>query len=251
MFKGVIIDVDGVIKPYTLQGLPEPIDQDAIEGIKLIEESGLKVCYASGKKASYVNGCIICSGLNGNSFIAGENGGIIINGCEPIMKYSEHLEAIESLRKELPIAVNKWSCFKKDSLQGWMMEEEKDASLTILLSGLDPISFSKYLEDMIKAMGIELVVIPGPSYVDVIQKGADKSYALGIFSNETGIAPEDMVGIGDEKNDIPMLKLVGFPAAPANAISEVKGIVQGRGGYLASKPVGKGFLEICKYIIKL
>ena len=250
MYKAVFVDVDGVLKSYALQNSVESFDIEAINGIKMLEDCGIKVCYASGKTVSYVIGCLNCSGFDGNGFIAGENGGVIINKSNKIVKYEKYLDDIEFLRKSLPLSTNKWNVFNENGLEGWIMEEEKTVSLTILLSGLNPAKFSEYLQEFIKSMGLSLIVIYGPSYIDVIQNGADKSYSLNLFSEKTGIKLEEIVGIGNGKNDLSMLRIVGLPAAPANAVSEVRGIILERGGYLASKPVGKGFLEICRHIVR-
>lgn len=250
MYKAVFVDVDGVLKSYTLQNSVESFDIDAINGIKMLEDYGIKICYASGKIASYVTGCLNCSGFDGNGFIAGENGGIIINKSDKVLKYDKYFDDLEFFKKSLPLSTNKWNLFKQNGLEGWIMEEEKTASLTILLGGLNPAKFAEYLEELIKSMGLNLTVVYGPSYIDVIQNGADKSYGLNIFSEKIGIKLEEIVGIGDGKNDLSMLKIVGLPSAPANAVSEVKGIVLERGGYLANKSIGCGFLEICRHIVK-
>lgn len=250
MYKAVFVDVDGVLKSYTPQNSIESFDIEAINGLKMLEDYGIKVCYASGKTASYVIGCLNCSGFDGNRFVAAENGGVIINKSDSIMNYKKYSDDIEFVRKSLHLSANKWTVLNENGLEGWIMEEEKMANLTILLSGLNPAKFAEYLEEFIKSMGLNLTVVYGPSYIDVIQNGADKSNSLNIFSEETGIKLEEIVGIGDEKNDLSMLKIVGLPAAPANAVSEVRGIILERGGYIASKSVGKGFLEICWHIVR-
>jgi HAD superfamily hydrolase (TIGR01484 family) len=249
MYKAVFVDVDGVLKSYTLQNSIESFDTDAINGIRMLEDYGIKICYASGKTASYVIGCLNCSGFDGNGFIAGENGGVIIDKSNSVVKYDKYFNDLEFFKKSLPLSNNKWNVFNVNGLRGWVMEEEKTASLTILLSGLNPEKFAEYLEEFIKSAGLHLTVLYGPSYIDVIQNGADKSYSLNVFSEKTGIKLEEMVGIGDGKNDLTMLRMVGLPSAPANAISEVRGIVLERNGYLARKSVGNGFLEICRYIV--
>ncbi len=249
MYKAVFVDVDGVLKPYSPQNSIESFDVEAINGIRMLEDSGIKVCYVSGKTLSYVIGCLNCSGFDGNGFVAGENGGIIKHRTN-VMKYDKYSADIESLRKSLPLSTAKWNTFNENGIEGWIMEEEKATSLSILLSGMNPGKFAEHLEGVIKSAGLNLTVIYGPSYIDVIQNGTDKSYGLGLFSEKTGIKLEEIVGIGDGKNDLSMLKKVGLPAAPANAISEVKGVVLERGGYIASKSVGKGFLEICWRIVK-
>ncbi|QBD82402.1 HAD family phosphatase [Ktedonosporobacter rubrisoli] len=49
-----------------------------------------------------------------------------------------------------------------------------------------------------------------------------KGYALGIIANILGIAPEEIVAIGDNHNDIGMLRFAGLGIAMGNASNEVK-----------------------------
>ena len=60
------------------------------------------------------------------------------------------------------------------------------------------------------------------------------------------VIPEEIAYIGDDVNDISLLKLVGFSASPNNAIEEVKEIVN----YVCKSNGGKGvFREIADLII--
>ena len=45
------------------------------------------------------------------------------------------------------------------------------------------------------------------------------------LSQETGIPPDQMGGIGDSASDLAFLSIVGRSAAPANAANEVKAVV--------------------------
>jgi hydroxymethylpyrimidine pyrophosphatase-like HAD family hydrolase len=61
-----------------------------------------------------------------------------------------------------------------------------------------------------------------------------------------GLSLEELGGVGDGENDIEMLEIVGFSAAPSDADLRVKEVVD----YVASKPGGSGFKEIASIILK-
>ncbi len=57
---------------------------------------------------------------------------------------------------------------------------------------------------------------------DVIQGSIDKVAGLRTLQQKYGFADEEFAFIGDELFDLPLLRLVGFSAAPRNARKEVK-----------------------------
>jgi 3-deoxy-D-manno-octulosonate 8-phosphate phosphatase (KDO 8-P phosphatase) len=60
--------------------------------------------------------------------------------------------------------------------------------------------------------------------------------------------PADRCGyMGDEVVDLPLLKAVGFSAAPPESADEVRGVVH----YVAQKPAGNGAArEVCEFILR-
>jgi Cof subfamily protein (haloacid dehalogenase superfamily) len=55
------------------------------------------------------------------------------------------------------------------------------------------------------------------TYLEVIRKGVDKATALLALGQQLGIAPSEMIAIGDMDNDIAMLKMVKLGIAMGNA----------------------------------
>jgi hydroxymethylpyrimidine pyrophosphatase-like HAD family hydrolase len=60
------------------------------------------------------------------------------------------------------------------------------------------------------------------SYLEVTYKGVDKATALMALGQQLGIAPSEMVGIGDRENDVTMLRQVALGIAMGNAPSTVQ-----------------------------
>lgn len=62
--------------------------------------------------------------------------------------------------------------------------------------------------------------------LEVVPKGVSKGYGLQKLGDLIGISVEEMAACGDEENDLPMLKTVGFPVAMGNGSDEVKEVAK-------------------------
>jgi len=112
---------------------------------------------------------------------------------------------------------------------------------------------------MLQRSGVELGIISGrESQVvynravelgigQVYQKALDKLVPYRQMLEATGLTDEQVAFMGDDVIDIPILKRVGFAAAPADAVNEVLPFAQfvskNRGGWGAVR-------EVCDLILK-
>lgn len=62
-------------------------------------------------------------------------------------------------------------------------------------------------------------------YLELNPKGVSKGNALDKVVEMFGVSHDEVLAIGDNGNDISMLKLAGYSAAPSNAIKPVKDLV--------------------------
>ncbi len=85
--------------------------------------------------------------------------------------------------------------------------------------------------------------------VPYVHTGAeDKVGVLNDLCEQIGASPDDVVHMGDDVNDIPILERVGFPLTVPNAVPEVLD----RAIYVTEKPGGAGAVrEICEAILKV
>ncbi len=82
---------------------------------------------------------------------------------------------------------------------------------------------------------------------DLIQSSIDKVKPFENLMAKYNLKPEEFCYIGDDILDIPLLKIVGFSAAPANARVEVRRVVD----YVASTSGGNGAVrEVIDFILK-
>jgi HAD superfamily hydrolase (TIGR01484 family) len=65
--------------------------------------------------------------------------------------------------------------------------------------------------------------------VDILPAGCSKASALDYLAAQRGIATDDILAIGDNWNDLPMLRLAGSAALMSNAPEELKQIARASG----------------------
>ena len=86
---------------------------------------------------------------------------------------------------------------------------------------------SSSIKTVLKNMPKELkedyyAVQTAPFQIEVMNKSANKGNAVRALAKNLGITADEIMSIGNEKNDIPMLEQTGFPVAMANAVDELK-----------------------------
>lgn len=83
------------------------------------------------------------------------------------------------------------------------------------------------LERLREALGdqVAYVIWEGPwSFVEVLPLGTSKAAALEWLAARLGVAREEVLAVGDERNDIEMLAWAGTGVAMGNAHPEVKAV---------------------------
>jgi hydroxymethylpyrimidine pyrophosphatase-like HAD family hydrolase len=78
-----------------------------------------------------------------------------------------------------------------------------------------------------------------------------KGAVLAELARLLDVPRENIFAAGDHHNDISMLngEVAGMPACPANAIDEVKTVVQNAGGYIAKQQHGAGVHEALRFFL--
>ena len=80
------------------------------------------------------------------------------------------------------------------------------------------------LREMAHSQGLESVTMctSDPSYLEFFSSAASKGIALGRLAEHLGIAPDEIIALGDEENDIPMLQYAGMGVAMGSAGEKVR-----------------------------
>jgi len=80
----------------------------------------------------------------------------------------------------------------------------------------------------------------GVECINLMPAGIDKGAGVDWLADETGLALDELAGVGDADADLVFLERTGFAAAPANATPAVRAAVD----YVSAEPVGRGLLDI-------
>ena len=99
--------------------------------------------------------------------------------------------------------------------------------------------------DTIKEMGLELQIIFNKGAVMILPTGVNKASGLEAALQLIGIAPTDVVGVGDAENDHALLDLCGYSAAVANAIPAILE----RADYITQHSRGDGVAELIDHLL--
>jgi len=114
------------------------------------------------------------------------------------------------------------------------------------------------VERMRKYAGVETIIITGEESGSVrtrAEKLKIKEYYLGVKKKEellpeimrrNNVTPEEIAFIGDDSNDVEIMKLVGFRATPSDGMSFIKELAD----YVCENKGGNGaFREVAELII--
>lgn len=125
------------------------------------------------------------------------------------------------------------------AVERWLVEEVDDlirqeaaivgcapelADLSVETEGPDKILLLAHAADIAHAVPVPagLVALAStPTHLEVTRADVDKARALGLVCTRLGVAAEEVVAIGDGRNDLGMLAFAGVAVAPANAHPEV------------------------------
>jgi phosphoglycolate phosphatase-like HAD superfamily hydrolase len=99
--------------------------------------------------------------------------------------------------------------------------------------------------DVIGELGLDLQVILNKGAVMVLPASVNKATGLSAALEELGIAPQDVVGIGDAENDEAFLAMCGCGVAVANALNSLKA----HADYVTMGENGAGVREIIELLI--
>ena len=112
---------------------------------------------------------------------------------------------------------------------------------------------------MLQRSGVEVGIITGRTSIVVDNRarelGITRVYQGSLkkidsyedIKANTGLEDQQIAYMGDDVIDVPVLRRVGFSAAPLDALSEVRSVVD----YVATCPGGYGAVrEVCDHILK-
>ena len=223
--KAVAIDLDGTL--FDDNSPPVSI----ISKLRSVQAKGMVVMLCSGRALPYLTGVVKILGLNGP--LVAEDGMIVFDqrtGMKHVMGDVKQLEAIRKLAAQ----------YITEGIETKKPQHIKEMIFTLEPNPNVPLQllYEKTLK-IKKKYNLPLNISRSNQMVNILPDGANKGTALKKAAEMVGISCSEIAAFGDSLNDLPMLKVSGFPIAVGNAEKEVKEIAK----YVCKNSVGEGVLE--------
>ncbi len=244
MIKLITIDVDG-----TLVTPLKRLTKKNIMQIDRVRDLGVHIALASGRPFHSMERYIERLGLmQEGHFTVCQNGSYIVDNAtkQPIagsFQTVDDLARLDKLMEDFDVEVSAmddvgfYTRHKNPSFY-----TKADAFINKL--ALTPVNYEDFPENMsfgrflilgssssIKEVLANMpkevtdnyyAVQTAPFLIEVMNKTANKGHAVRQMASKLGITADEIMSIGNEKNDIPMLEQTGFPVAMENSVPELK-----------------------------
>lgn len=244
MIKLVAIDVDD-----TLLNSQGELLQSTIEVVKKAVARDIKVVLCSGRPLAGVKHFLNELGIvQDNQYVVTFNGAVIetVTGktlqksgidqaiYEKIDQYSkEHGVAYNVVDENSAIITSNLNVNRITVVQAWENsagvlirnpnELPEDDQIIKAVFADEKDELDKIEADVVKAFGKEnYVVRADDNFLEIMHPGVNKGIALEILTKKLGFETNEVMAIGDERNDIPMFQVAGTSVVMANGSSEAK-----------------------------
>lgn len=262
MIRLVCSDVDGTLVPDGTRD----INPEVFEVIGRLHDAGIQVAIASGRPISSIRS--LFGPIEDKLFFIAVGGSEIATSSRVLFHWDMEREALREMvrdARKIPgceVMMNgltdSYLETKNQKFYRWLTDGygTKVTMTEDLLSVEDDlISLSFYDEacqvettfrDFIeKWQAGYQVTTAGTMWLDIQPKGVNKGAAVACLQDSLGIAPEETMAFGDQRNDIPMFRQVGHSYAVANALEEVKAAAR----FLAGRCDEDGVLRVLKTLL--
>ncbi|MBV0929642.1 sugar-phosphatase [Lentilactobacillus sp. IMAU92037] len=241
--KLVAIDIDG-----TLLNEKHQLAQATIDTITAVRQKGIKVVLASGRPLTGVQPYLDSLNINGadefaltfNGAMAQTLGGEIL--VHHTLSYDDFLET-EMLSRKFGVhfqleTVDTIYATNRD-LSPYTIGESylvrlpvkyrapEDISRDLVISKVMMIDDPKLISNAYQNIPADLqqqlyIVQSEPFFIEIMSKQANKGKTLGELAEKLGYTADNVMALGDQENDLTMIKYAGLGVAMDNGIAEVK-----------------------------
>jgi Cof subfamily protein (haloacid dehalogenase superfamily) len=243
-YKLMCIDIDGTLFDSN-KDLPE-------ENKKAIQEAykaGMKIAIASGRASASVREVLEDLGIRGYGICL--NGAYIIDGNKEVSKYAFSDKQVGIIRKIVEkydvrsfFATPILSVTNKPPFGGWLqaiqksvakqkelvicnnyelknqLEDYRGFMLKVSIMEEDDRTYQKVREEL-EGANIFDVAKSDTHYIDVNVKGVNKSKGVKDLAQYLNIDLSEVICIGDNENDIEMIKVAGLGVAMSNSCEKL------------------------------
>jgi len=220
----IVSDIDGCLT----SGKAEPLDLARLEDLRCYNRSTvdtglppLSLC--TGRPQPYVE--VFCQILSIQHPCICENGALLYDPQKDCTIYHPDIDP------ELASSINTLKTLLIENVSPilpFTIEPGKDICLSInpAHNSHAASSVTELFEIVTNlATDFNVNVTHSKSAVDITPKGIDKGAGLAFLSTYVGVPTSRIAGIGDSAGDRPFLSIAKYSAAPANADTEIKSIV--------------------------
>jgi HAD superfamily hydrolase (TIGR01484 family) len=215
--KALLIDLDGTVLPSNDR--PTPVVIEAIKAASLLMPVGV----ASGRVQHEVGHYARMFGLTGPQ--VSDNGATLL---DPVTGRSIRSHNIDRADAEHVI-----SSLHSEAMRVLVCDEGRMVldpglishwTVTVIIAEFPTQAEAEIWAPRMQSDAVNAVVSLGNKddwYVNCTRAGIDKGTGVTDFATAVGVAPEDLMVIGDGWNDVPMFKAAGIPVAMGGAPSEL------------------------------
>jgi len=236
----VVIDVDGCLTP----GEGQPWNFEALKYVARLNRKAQKdaaelaVTLCTGRQEPYVE--VLMQAIDAHLPGIYENGGGLYFPRE--YRFVENPLITAAMREAL---AGIKATLQREIVNTGLGYFQPGKEVSLTLYPLDQVSVHELYLTTVEALGslnAGYIAQESVSCVDVIPRRVDKGAGVRWLSRETGVALDQMGGIGDSASDLTFLSIVGRSAAPANAADEVKAAVD----YVSPYEDGDGVVDVLR-----
>lgn len=237
-YRAAVFDVDG-----TIARDDSNVSDETITALRRLADTGIPVIIATGRMAPAAVSILTRMGTSG--YAIGCNGAIAVHtdhedpvSVTPIQPdvYDEALSFCRESGVDVAIFTpTKLIAERRGEAYHFVMESNE--GMVPEIGDLAEIPAADRLKFMIHVSREQDPVVgpalrerfPGvmktlPEYYEINEPGVSKWVGISAATGDLGVAPDEILGIGDSENDLSWLTQVGMPIAMENAFENVKAV---------------------------
>ncbi len=233
----IVLDIDGVVTG----GEAQPLDLDLFAQLGAMNRAARSdpdrpaITFCTGRPAPYLE--VMLQAIDGHL------PGVYENGAGFYIPTDYQFTTLPELGEYLNGFADVTSRLEETLVQDGIAYFQPGKHLSLTLFAYDPSRTLELRDLTAQALGplserVDLVY--STACLNVLPRVVDKGKGLAHLAGMLEIPLPNMLGVGDSDVDLPFLRLVGHSAAPANANSNVRDLVE----YVSSEETADGVRDI-------
>lgn len=222
------------------------VANETISEMKKLIEKGAEFVLVTGKRASYYHGL---AAIMPHSYAIFEHGCVIMDEGNVDSEWNELIRPVVGVPGSKKGLL--WDFEKKLLEDGFRTDSEgRLATFRVYidkpsnLTEQEKLLIEKKVAEEAGSLGITTTYNHG--MLDVLPAVGGKANAMKYLIGKTGFAAGKIVALGDDPNDLSMMRLAEFTACLGNAGLEVKQLVKQKGGYVSELKGHEGTVDILR-----